>query len=120
MFEKVTKYFASKATDGAIDGVKESLNDKIDKYGDILNFGLVLSVIIIGGHFITRQPKTRRHHEYQSDFYIPDCNPGNTPIVINNYYHDNTRREEKQRHYGEKRYIEEPRQRTARPAYKKH
>lgn len=116
MFEKITKYFSSKATNGAIDGVKETLNEKIDKYGDILNFGLVLSVIIIGGHFVAKQPRRRR--EYQSDFYLPEGNRA-APIVINNYYHDNQRREERQRYYGEKRYIENPRQRTAGTSYKK-
>lgn len=129
MFEKVTKYFASKATGGAIDGVKESLNDKINQYGDILNFGLVLSVIILGGQFITKH-SDRRERRYGAPVYIPgNLPPGSPPVVINNYYQQrepvNTcttpyyKREEKPKYYGNNTYIKGTQPRTSKPAIKK-
>ncbi len=84
MFEKWTKKVASKATDGAVEGVKESLNDKINQYGDIISIGLVLGVIIVGGRHLTKP----RHGNPQ--MYIPAQIPGNgqAPIIVNNYYRE--------------------------------
>lgn len=121
MFEKVSKYFASKATSGAVDGVKETLNDKIDKYGDILNFGLVLSVIILGGHFVSKRDRRRSQNYVPS--YIPEN--GAPPVIINNYYQDAyqsypvyQRREEKQRYHGNN-YIQRAQPGAQKPPCKK-
>lgn len=103
MFEKVTKYFASRAADGAVDGVKNSLNEKFDQYGDIIRIGLVLSVIIFGGRHITKRND-------RGSYYIPQSGDYGRPIVINNYYpgyqptqqhHDN----QKRRTYDERGYY---------------
>ena len=61
MFEKWTKKVASKATDGAVEGVKETLNDKLDTYSGIIKIGLTLAVIIFGSvkindHRVKNQP----------------------------------------------------------------
>ena len=84
MFEKLSKRFGSKATDGAIEGVKETLNDRMDKYSDIIEIGLVVAVIALGGN------KLIGHNRKQNSGYLPaGCDYGSnagSPIVINNYY----------------------------------
>lgn len=102
MFEKISKYFASKATGGAVDGVKQTLTEKFDQYGDILKIGLVASVVafsVIGGKHMTKK--------HDRNAYIPNHQyPGNSPVIINNYYYDpnrmnqNYRREERPRYHG--------------------
>ncbi len=82
MFEKWTKKLAGKATDGAVEGVKETLNDKIDQYGDIIKFGLVMTVIAIGGHQFTK--RTRNSFlSAPEPYHLP---AGTQPVIINNYY----------------------------------
>lgn len=93
MLEKWFKKSANKAADSAIEGVKESLNDKIDKYGDYIQAGLVLAVIIFGGRHLTRKTPAD---------YMPPIHarlPAGTgqPIIINNYY---TRDKEEAKYYG--------------------
>ena len=83
MFEKVTKWFTSKATDTAIEGAKTSLNEKIDQYGDIIKVGLVLSIIIFGGRHITRRGRNDGYIAQGSELVRPQ---GGQPIIINNYY----------------------------------
>jgi len=85
MFEKWTKRFANKATDGAVEGVKEALNDKIDRYGDIIQVGLVIAVIAFGGKHLIK-PKTQPPVYQPQQLRIPGYS--GQPIVINNYYHD--------------------------------
>lgn len=90
MFEKLTKKIAGRVTDTAADGMKKTFNDRIDQYGDIIQIGLVLGVIIIGGRHLTRKQRDPR------ESYIPYRLPeGGSPIVINNYYRE---REEQQRY----------------------
>ena len=91
MFEKWTKRFANKATDGAVEGVKEALNDKIDRYGDIIQLGLVVAVIAFGGRHLTKKQEPPHGYLYPQQLRIPSYS--GQPIVINNYYHD-PRREE--------------------------
>jgi hypothetical protein len=85
MFEKWTKHFASKATDAGIEGVKETLNDKIDQYGDIIKMGLVLSVVIFGGRHLTKQYNYYSNMPMQQPYGLPSSG---RPIVINNYYQE--------------------------------
>lgn len=108
MFEKWTKKFASKATDGAVEGVKETLNDKIDQYGDIIKVGLVLSVIIFGGKHLTKRQNTP-----PSMPVMPMPGPyyggymcgqyGQPPMVVNNYIsrHADSRAQRRERNYRE-------------------
>ena len=77
MFEKISKYFANRAADGAVEGVKTSVNEKMDKYGDIIMAGLALGIIVIGSRHITKQNQTN-----------PYLYSGSQPIIINNYYQD--------------------------------
>ena len=84
MFEKWTKKVASKATDSAIEGAAQTLNDRIGQYGDIIQIGLVLGVIILGSRHLTR--KTTRNHAEQT--YIPANLPSGQPIIVNNYYRE--------------------------------
>lgn len=88
MFEKWTKKFANKATDGAVEGMKEALNDKIDRYGDIIQLGLVVAVIAFGGKHLMKKPDPKPAYPPQ-----PYRIPGYTgqPIIVNNYYHDPTK-----------------------------
>lgn len=89
MFEKWTKRVASKATDGAVDGVKETLNDKLETYSGIIKIGLTLAVIIFGSK------KINDHHNNQvmsanvqtSTRYFGYDQP-QQPIIINNYISD--------------------------------
>ena len=53
MFERWTK----KATDNAVENVKKTFNDRIEENGDIIKFGLVLMVIILGGKHLTKRDK---------------------------------------------------------------
>lgn len=88
MFEKISKRFGSRATDGAIEGVKETLNNRMDRYSDIIQIGLVVCVIALGGN------KLIGHGRKQANGYLPhgsDCmnSQAGAPIVINNYYTGN-------------------------------
>ena len=76
MFERWTK----KATDNAVENVKKTFNDRIEENGDIIKFGLVLMVIILGGKHLTKKDK---HVNSYAEYGLPS---GNNPIIINNYY----------------------------------
>ena len=79
MFEKWTKKVASKATDSAIEGAAQSLNDRITQYGDIIQIGLVLGVIVLGTRPVTRKQPV----------YIPPGLPSRqSPVIVNNYYRE--------------------------------
>jgi len=82
MFEKIAKRFGSKTTEGAIEGVKESLNDRMDKYSDIIQIGLVVLVIGLGGNKLIGHGRKQQ----QNAGYLPEPHVNGTPIVINNYY----------------------------------
>lgn len=83
MFEKWTKKVAEKATDGAVTGVKETLNDKLDTYSGIIKIGLTLAVIIFGSK------KINDHHEQRAQIEQPALRfQQPQPIVINNYITD--------------------------------
>ncbi len=84
MFEKWTKKFASKATDSALEGAAQSLNDRIGQYGDIIQMGLVLGVIVLGTRHLTRD--NQRRVNVQS--YLPAQATGGQPIIVNNYYRE--------------------------------
>ena len=91
MFEKWTKKVSSKATDGAVEGIKETLNEKLDTYSGIIKIGLTIGVIIFGSI------KINDHHNKRQAF---GGNPGYSygmqryqdypqqPIIINNYISD--------------------------------
>ena len=89
MFEKWTKKTTSKITDSAVEGVKDTLNDKINQYGDIIQIGLVLFVIIFGGHHLTKKPERQQIQEAYVPLRLPS---GGQPIVINNYYREREER----------------------------
>ena len=90
MFEKWTKKVASKATDSAVDGVKETLNDKLETYSGIIKIGLTLGVIIFGSI------KINDHQTRKREANIPHISSGygygydtpQQPIIINNYISD--------------------------------
>lgn len=82
MFEKWTKKVASKATDHAMDGVKESLNDKLETYSGIIKIGLTLGVIIFGSVKINDH-QTRKKEQSRLPAEYPQA-----PIIINNYISD--------------------------------
>ena len=85
MFEKLSKKFGSKAADSAMEGVKETLNDKLEDYSGIIKIGLVMLVIIFGGNQLMK-PKQERNN---APVFMPKLPAGSgTPIIINNYYHD--------------------------------
>lgn len=111
MFEKISKYFANRAADGAVEGVKTSLNEKFDQYGDIIRIGLVLSVIILGGRHITKSGSMNRARGYDPA-RLPQAGQPYPPIVINNYYPDYSRQQlnerRERRAYGN--YINQSRQ----------
>lgn len=89
MFEKWTRKFAEKATDSAINGAAQTLNDRIGKYGDIIQIGLVLGVIILGSSHIAG--KNRHEKQQQHTSYIPAYLPppgSGQPVIVNNYYHE--------------------------------
>jgi len=85
MFEKLSKKLGVKATDGAIEGAKQTLNDRMDKYSDIIQIGLVVAVIAFGGN--TLLGRNKKKHPDDPPHYI---NGSGTPIVINNYYQQRT------------------------------
>lgn len=84
MFEKFTKKVASKATDSAVDGVKETLNDKLETYSGIIKIGLTLAVIIFGSIKINDHKNTSTYN-LPSGHYHPQVPQ---PIIINNYITD--------------------------------
>lgn len=101
MFEKFMKKMSEKATDSAISGAKETLNDKLDTYSGIIKIGLTLAVIIFGSSKIVE-----KHQNHQKpvngngNMTGPVGQPGyfqnypgypnypQQPIVINNYITD--------------------------------
>ena len=101
MFEKWTRKIAGKVTDSAAEGMKKSFNDRMDQYGDIIQIGLVLGVIIIGGRHLT---KRRRDPQ---ETYIPYQLPaGSPPVVINNYYREREERRYEQRNKRRNQWLE--------------
>ena len=83
MFEKFTKRFASKATDSALEGVTQTLNEKIGPHIDMVQIGLVFGVIALGTHIAKRKitPPLQT--------YIPaQLTDHQAPITINNYYRE--------------------------------
>lgn len=83
MFEKFTKRFASKATDSALEGVAQTLNEKIGPHIDMIQIGLVFGVIALGTHI------TKRKNSAAMQTYIPAHMPDHrAPITINNYYRE--------------------------------
>lgn len=102
MFEKWTK----KATTSAVENVKKTLNDRIDDWGDIIQFGLVLTVIILGGRHLTKKSHA---NNIPGQLQLPN---GGQPIIINNYY---TREREDIGH--ERR--EKTKQMESRPSYQR-
>ena len=85
MFEKFTKKFASKATDNAVEGVKQTLNDRFNKYGDILVAGLAIGVIAVGSHHLMRQS---RRNQMMQQTYLPYTGYSGQPVIVNNYYRE--------------------------------
>lgn len=77
MFEKFTKKVSAKATNQAVEGAKESLNDKLEQYSGIIKVGLVVGVIAFGGNKLFKgSDNSQRSY-------------GNgQPIIINNYYQE--------------------------------
>jgi hypothetical protein len=104
MLERFTKRVSSKATEGAIESVKTTLNDRIDQYGDIIKIGLVLSVIIFGGKHLTKKSSRRISLYDDSPFYLPAGS--GQPIVINNYYQRETK--EAVSYHGNQKHYEPP------------
>lgn len=98
MFEKLTKKVASKATDNAVEGVKQNLNDRITQYGDIIQIGLVLGIIMIGTHHFTKSGRHERR--YLGESYLPS----QQPIIVNNYYREREVQNDGQR-YKRENYI---------------
>lgn len=83
MFEKISKRFGGKATDNMIEGAKETLNDRMDKYSDIIQIGLVVAVIALGGNKLIGHSKKQPECARLPQGYEPGSG---SPIVINNYY----------------------------------
>lgn len=109
---KWTKKIASNATDGAIESVKKTIDEKIGPHIDLIQIGLAFSVIAIGTHILKK-----RSNVAQS--YIPQGLPSGQPIIVNNYYR------EREDAYGQRSskfcYLENGRQvcKTPRKAYSK-
>ena len=110
MFDRLTKKISGKVTDATVEGAKKSVNDRMDQYGDIIQIGLVLLVIGIGGkHLIgIRRPREER--------YIPETTDRGQPIIINNYYRE--REERYERRHQRECYIENGQIQQRRPAQK--
>ena len=87
MFEKWTKKVASKATGSAVDGVKETLNDKLETYSGIIKIGLTLAVIIFGSIKINDHSNQHKNQFHVSDGHYGYDQP-QQPIIINNYISD--------------------------------
>lgn len=81
LFDKWTKKVATRATDGAVEGVKESLNDKLETYSGIIKIGLTLGVIIFGSVKINDHAKKQNQH-------YAGISDRQQPIIINNYITD--------------------------------
>lgn len=100
MFEKFTKRFASKATDAAVEGVHESLYDKVMQYSDYVMAGLAIYVVIRGGRHLTAMNRRNSYGAFlpNDPIGLPGCT--GYPMVVNNYYHGSRReeREERRRH----------------------
>lgn len=73
---KWTKKIASNATDGAIESVKKTIDEKIGPHIDLIQIGLAFSVIAIGTHIIRKRSN------------IPQGLPSGQPIIVNNYYRE--------------------------------
>lgn len=76
-------WFTKKATDSAIDNVKETLNDKLETYSGIIKIGLTVGVLAFGSK------KINQHTEPQT-YNQTGCLPGQ-PVIINNYFGDERR-----------------------------
>ena len=87
MFEKWTKRVASKATDSAVDGDKETLNDKLETYSGIIKIGLTLAVIIFGSIKINDHSIKQKNLPGIGCGYSGYDHP-QQPIIINNYIAD--------------------------------
>ena len=85
MFERWTKKISGKVTNAAAEEMKKSFNDRMEQYGDIIQIGLVLGVIIIGGKHLTRKNRNTAPEMSYIPAKLPD---GNQPIIINNYYRE--------------------------------
>ena len=75
--------FSKKATNSAVETVKEKLNDKLDTYSGIIKIGLTLGVIIFGSRKIN-QHITKQEPQAP----VMPAIPYQQPIVINNYYNE--------------------------------
>lgn len=73
MFEKWTK----KATNTAVETVKENLNDKLETYSGIIKIGLTLSVIAFG---------SKKLNDHIPKAHTQQAVTQPQPIIINNYY----------------------------------
>lgn len=82
MFEKFSKKLGLKATDGVVEGAKQSLNDRMDKYSDIIEIGLVVAVIAFGGNKLLGHSRRKSVVDEPQRYF----NGNGTPIIINNYY----------------------------------
>ena len=86
LFEKWTKKVSGTATKSAVEGVKETLNDKLDAYSGIIKIGLTIGVIIFGSIKINDH---RQALIAQTQIPQSSSNPGQPqPIIINNYITD--------------------------------
>lgn len=88
MFEKWTKKVATKATDSAVDGVKESLNDKLETYSGIIKIGLTLAVIIFGSVKINDHASKNESPAGLTSGRYRSYDQPQQPIIINNYISD--------------------------------
>lgn len=97
MFDNFRKKIATKVTNDTVDNVKKTFNERVEEYGDIIEIGLVLAVIIFGGKHLTKS-HYEKTHQTNNNYYPPlRLPPGSgQPIVINNYY---TREREDQHNY---------------------
>ena len=88
LFEKWTKKVSGKATNSAVEGIKETLNDKLDAYSGIIKIGLTIGVIIFGSIKINdhRQAQVQTQMPQSSSYYSNHGQP--QPIIINNYITD--------------------------------
>lgn len=89
MLEKWTKKVGAKATDGVVEGAKESLNDKLETYSGIIKVGLTLAVIIFGSIKINdHHMKKQEQHMRLPPSSMGYCEQPQQPIIINNYISD--------------------------------
>lgn len=99
MFDRFRKKITETVTNDTVDTVKKTFNDRIEDYGDIIEIGLVLMVIILGGKHLTKRSAEKR--QTYEGYYSPSStlrlpNGNGQPIIINNYY---TREREEEQSY---------------------